>query len=142
MAEQAISAEGDHGPLGADRAGLTCQNKYQSQRRPRTARRWWPDTCVEFNNTRPGEGAVRAFAIRRSRDVTEGVLCTCRFEVTEIAAAAWTHRGRASSGPQSAENAERFEASGVALSEYDGSTEAALIAAAGSLLRRVAKADG
>lgn len=52
--------------------------------------RWAPaQAYVESVGTRPGEGAVGAFAFGRSRGVIEGVLGACRVPVAFLSPAGW-----------------------------------------------------
>ncbi len=91
---------------------------------------------IEYVGSRPGEGAVGAFAFGRSRGVVEGVLAACGVPAKHLAPATW----KAAVGlPKASKDASRSEAirrwpahaAFFARVKDDGRAEAALIAVAG-----------
>jgi crossover junction endodeoxyribonuclease RuvC len=96
---------------------------------------------VELVGSRPGEGAVGAFAFGRSRGVVEGVLGALSVPLALIAPAAWKRTARLPAGRSGAKDAARSaaiarwpgKAALFARVKDDGRAEAALIAVAGLL---------
>ena len=99
---------------------------------------------VELVGSRPGEGAVGAFAFGRSRGVVEGVLGALSVPVVLLAPAAWKRVVGLPAGRDGAKDAARsvaiarWPAKGAlfARAKDDGRAEAALIAVAGLLRER------
>jgi hypothetical protein len=103
---------------------------------------------VELVGSRPGEGAVGAFAFGRSRGVVEGVLGACGVPATHLTPPTWKRLVGIPAGKDGAKDAARSEAirrwpaqAGLfARVKDDGRAEAALIAVAG--LARLARITG
>jgi crossover junction endodeoxyribonuclease RuvC len=94
---------------------------------------------VELVGSRPGEGAVGAFAFGRSRGIVEGILGALSIPVALIAPASWKRAVGLPAGREGAKDAARSEAiirwpakaAYFARVKDDGRAEAALIGAAG-----------
>jgi crossover junction endodeoxyribonuclease RuvC len=100
---------------------------------------------VEFVGSRPGEGAVGAFALGRSRGVVEGVLGAVGIPATFIAPTSWKRAVGLSLASKDAARAEAIRrwprhADLFARAKDDGRAEAALIAVAG-MMRKRSEAD-
>jgi crossover junction endodeoxyribonuclease RuvC len=91
---------------------------------------------IEHVGARPGEGAVGAFALGRSRGIVEGVLAACGVPATHLTPAAWKRTvalSLASKDAARSEASRRWPAHAALFARVkdDGRAEAALIGAAG-----------
>ncbi len=95
---------------------------------------------IEYVGSRPGEGAVGAFAFGRSRGVVEGVLAACGVAASHITPASWKRAVGLSLASKDAARSEAIRrwpnhAALFARVKDDGRAESALIGVAG-LMRK------